>query len=57
LPGARLRRHDHVEALRAELVSSAAKAGASARPEWLAYQRSMLAAIDALLAEEAAARR
>ncbi|HUQ07306.1 MAG TPA: hypothetical protein VM261_32665 [Kofleriaceae bacterium] len=43
---------DHVEALRAELETQARAAGAAARPEWLAYQRSMMAAIDALLAEE-----
>lgn len=43
---------DHIEALRAELEDGARKAGASARPEWLGYQRSMMAAIDALLAEE-----
>ena len=48
---------DHIEAVRAELESSAKKAGANAQPAWLAYQRSMLAAIDTLLAEEAGARR
>ena len=45
-------RADHVEALRAALVDDARRAGASATAPWLAYQRAMLAAIDALLAEE-----
>jgi hypothetical protein len=43
---------DHIEALRAELETEAQRAGAGARPEWQAYHRSMMAAIDALLAEE-----
>jgi hypothetical protein len=48
---------DHIEALRAELETQFAAAGTAAQPEWLAYHRSMMAAIDALLAEEAAAAR
>jgi hypothetical protein len=44
--------NDHVEALRAALVDDA-RTAAAARPEWESYHRSMMAAIDALLAEEA----
>ena len=44
--------NDHVEALRAELEADAKRADAATRPEWQAYQRSMMAALDALLAEE-----
>jgi hypothetical protein len=43
---------DHVEAMRAELVDGAKRYGANAQPAWLAYQASMVAAIDALLADE-----
>jgi hypothetical protein len=43
---------DYIEALRSELIADELRAGANARPEWQSYHRSMMAAIDALLAEE-----